>query len=148
MENKVEEFTTLLQGMMTVPEYDVRFTKLFRYALELMSTELKKARKFEHGLQLSIIPKPSVLRLKTYADVLECTLKVEQNCDEFRKIHEKCPARSQRFDYPNKKQKTSSWSYRGFTAPQPQPSFQPICLTVGSLAIIEKIVRKGMYLIV
>ena len=47
MENKVEEFTTLLQGMMTVPEYYARFTKLFWYAPELVFTELKKASKFE-----------------------------------------------------------------------------------------------------
>ncbi|XP_024195741.1 uncharacterized protein LOC112198877 [Rosa chinensis] len=110
-EAKVEKFNKLYQGKMSAMEYDARFTELSRYAPELVSTEAKKARKFEHGLRPNIRLKVSVLRLPTYAEVLERALIVEADCEEFKKVREKTRQRmGQHSGNPNKKQRTSSSS--------------------------------------
>ncbi|XP_024196313.1 uncharacterized protein LOC112199543 [Rosa chinensis] len=88
-EAKVEEFNKLYQGKMSAMEYDARFAELSRYAPELVSTEAKKARKFECGLRPNIRSKVSVLRLPTNAKVLERALIAEADCEEFKKVREK-----------------------------------------------------------
>ena len=39
---------------MLVAQYAVEFTSLVRFALELVSTDKKKATKFQHGLRVKI----------------------------------------------------------------------------------------------
>src|SRR3954463_12286086 len=53
-EKKEEEFKSLEQGNMTVDQYLAVFTWLARYFPELVSTDEKKARKFQKGLQRDV----------------------------------------------------------------------------------------------
>ncbi|XP_028059897.1 uncharacterized protein LOC114263531 [Camellia sinensis] len=49
-DRNVIEFENLKQGNKTVAEYEAQFTKLARFALHMVNTDYKKARKFEGGL--------------------------------------------------------------------------------------------------
>ena len=49
-EQKKSEFIHLLQRMMTVTEYESRFTALSRFAEEMVADEAMNCRKFESGL--------------------------------------------------------------------------------------------------
>ncbi|XP_028057444.1 uncharacterized protein LOC114261372 [Camellia sinensis] len=51
-DRKVSEFEQLKQGIMSVAEYESKFTELARYAPHMVDTEYKKARKFEGGLHV------------------------------------------------------------------------------------------------
>ena len=53
-EHKVYEFVELVQGTNTVAQYEAEFTALSLYAPELVSTEAKKAAKFQRGLRADI----------------------------------------------------------------------------------------------
>src|SRR3954470_8235283 len=53
-EKKEEEFKVLEEGNMTVDQYLAVFTRLARYFPELVSTEEKKARKFQKGLRRDV----------------------------------------------------------------------------------------------
>src|SRR3954463_3185916 len=53
-EKKEEEFKNLEQGNMTVDQYLAVFTRLARYFPESVSTEEKKARKFQKGLRRDV----------------------------------------------------------------------------------------------
>ncbi|XP_022847478.1 uncharacterized protein LOC111369990 [Olea europaea var. sylvestris] len=46
---KQKEFLKLVQGQMTVAEYQVRFIELSKYAQVLVSNEIDKCRRFENG---------------------------------------------------------------------------------------------------
>ncbi|XP_073129583.1 uncharacterized protein [Henckelia pumila] len=48
------EFMDLVQGSMTVAEYEAEFHRLIHYAPEFMEDELRKTRKFVQGLNLEI----------------------------------------------------------------------------------------------
>ncbi|KAF5472185.1 hypothetical protein F2P56_008922 [Juglans regia] len=49
-EDKAMKFTTLVQGTMTVHQYEAKFTKLSHFAAYFIPDEEKKACKFEQGL--------------------------------------------------------------------------------------------------
>ena len=49
-DQKIVEFLNLTKGKMVVVEYNVKFMELSRYALHIVLTESRKARKFEVGL--------------------------------------------------------------------------------------------------
>ena len=51
---KAREFLELRQGMITVLEYVVKFTKLACFADDYVATDIAKVRKFKDGLKLSI----------------------------------------------------------------------------------------------
>ena len=50
-DQKIQEFLNLKQGKITVGEYNTKFIVLCRYAPHIVSTESRKARKFEAGLR-------------------------------------------------------------------------------------------------
>ncbi|XP_028111377.1 uncharacterized protein LOC114309769 [Camellia sinensis] len=78
-DRKVSEFENLKQGNKTVAEYETKFTELARFALHLIDTDYKKARKFEGGLRDSILEKINVLKVQKYVDVLDRAIIVESN---------------------------------------------------------------------
>ena len=53
-EQKVYEFVELVQGAKIVAQYEAKFATLSRYAPKLVSTEAKKAAKFQRGLRANI----------------------------------------------------------------------------------------------
>src|SRR3954469_8445963 len=54
MDRKHEEFCNLTQGRRTVDEYHREFNRLARYALEEVSTDSKKQKRFRRGLNTGL----------------------------------------------------------------------------------------------
>ncbi|XP_028064594.1 uncharacterized protein LOC114267729 [Camellia sinensis] len=73
----VSEFQELKQGIMSVAEYEAKFTELARFAPHMVDTDYKKARKFESGLDLDILDRVRVLNLSMYVNVLDRALMEE-----------------------------------------------------------------------
>lgn len=65
------EFLKLVQGNMTLVEYECKFYKLAHYTPHLVYTEQCKTMHFEKGLRLKLYNLIVVLRLLTYIDVLQ-----------------------------------------------------------------------------
>ena len=53
-EKREDEFIKLRQGTSSVAEYEERFTKLSRYASELVATERRRIRQFVQGFNVEI----------------------------------------------------------------------------------------------
>lgn len=70
-DQKETEFLELRQGSMSVVEYETKFNQLSRYAIHLVDTYIKKARRFERGLRPEIGGIMASLGLNTYAEAIE-----------------------------------------------------------------------------
>jgi hypothetical protein len=70
-DQKETEFLELKQGSMSVVEYETKFNQLSRYAIHLVDTDIKKARRFERGLRPEIGGIMAGLGLTTYAEAIE-----------------------------------------------------------------------------
>lgn len=70
-EAKLEEFLSLYQGNMTVMVYEALFIALSRFAHDLVSTNFKKACRFECGVRPFLRSKITILRLPTNDEVVE-----------------------------------------------------------------------------
>ena len=79
---KVREFTNLIQGAMTVAEYEVKFDQLSRYAMHLVASEQDKCNKFEAGLRMEIKKGISTRDMHTFTDLREAALRVERLIEE------------------------------------------------------------------
>ena len=79
---------------MTVMEYNVKFMELSRYAPHIVSTESRKARKFEVGLRWNIKNKVDILRLPTHQEVLQRALIAEGSLNEMSQFWENRKKRS------------------------------------------------------
>ncbi|XP_027155548.1 uncharacterized protein LOC113755883, partial [Coffea eugenioides] len=62
---------------MSVAEYEVQFTKLFRFAPELVATEQGRVKRFVQGLNVKIQEGLAAVRLDTFADAVERAQRVE-----------------------------------------------------------------------
>ncbi|GFY87122.1 hypothetical protein Acr_05g0007610 [Actinidia rufa] len=81
-DQKVQEFLNLKQGNMIVVEYNAKFIELSRYAPRIVSTESRKARRFEAGLRWNIKNKVDILRLPTHQEVLHTAFIAEESLNE------------------------------------------------------------------
>ncbi|XP_028054441.1 uncharacterized protein LOC114258654 [Camellia sinensis] len=70
-EQKASEFLHLRQGTMSVPAYESKFTRLARFAPYVIPTKALKARKFVARLDAEIKDRLEVLKLPTYAEVVD-----------------------------------------------------------------------------
>ena len=70
-ERKEEEFISLKQRALTVAEYETQFTKLSKYAPEMVSTDEKRRRRFLQGLNVKRQRSLVSARMDTYADMVE-----------------------------------------------------------------------------
>ncbi|GFZ21569.1 hypothetical protein Acr_29g0007310 [Actinidia rufa] len=61
--------------------YNAKFMELSRYALHIVSTESRKARRFEAGLRWNIKNKVEILRLPTHQEVLHAALIAEESVE-------------------------------------------------------------------
>ncbi|KAF7141664.1 hypothetical protein RHSIM_Rhsim06G0042800 [Rhododendron simsii] len=93
-EQMIAEFLDLRQGNLTVTEYAAKFTRLSRFATYVVDTEDKKARKFEGGLKDDFKTKVKLLKLPTYAEVLDRALILENDEKELAKRRDHKRARS------------------------------------------------------
>ncbi|XP_058106969.1 uncharacterized protein LOC131250704 [Magnolia sinica] len=73
------EFLRLQQGGMSVAQYENHFTELSRYASEMIASEAIKMRRFTAGLRSDIRSKICCVNIRTYAELVEMSIKAEQD---------------------------------------------------------------------
>ncbi|GFY95307.1 hypothetical protein Acr_10g0006920 [Actinidia rufa] len=88
-DQKIQEFLNLKQGNMIVVVYNAKFMELSRYAPHIVSTESRKARRFEAGLRWNIKNKVKILRLPTHQEVLHAALIAEESLNEISQFRNK-----------------------------------------------------------
>ncbi|XP_058078529.1 uncharacterized protein LOC131226824 [Magnolia sinica] len=76
---KENEFLRLQQGGMSVAQYENCFTELSRYASEMMANEVIKMRRFTAGLRSGIRSKICCVNIRTYAELVEMSIRAEQD---------------------------------------------------------------------
>ncbi|XP_022846659.1 uncharacterized protein LOC111369392 isoform X2 [Olea europaea var. sylvestris] len=79
---KQEEFLKLVQGQMTVAEYQVRFIELSKYAQVLVSNEIDKCRRFENGLREEIRSVVTAAGWNVFGKLVESALRVEKSISD------------------------------------------------------------------
>ena len=62
---------------MSVTEYETQFTKLSKFALELVATEQKRKWQFIQGLNLEIQETLAALQINTFIETLDIAQRVE-----------------------------------------------------------------------
>ena len=90
-EKKEEEFINLKQEKMIVVQYEAKFSKLFKYAPDMVRTEEKHKRHFLQGLTLEIQDALTTARLGTYVEAVEMAQRTENSkaqLREYRKSQE------------------------------------------------------------
>ena len=63
-------------------EYERRFTELSRYAMEFISTESNRAKRFKQGLRLAIRQKLVALKIREYGDMVDRAALVERDIED------------------------------------------------------------------
>ncbi|KAL8089313.1 hypothetical protein AgCh_038934 [Apium graveolens] len=63
----------------SVAEYEAKFTELARFALDYVSSEAQKAKRFQQGLKPEIWSGVVVLQLKTYTSVVQAAIVIESD---------------------------------------------------------------------
>ncbi|XP_071921773.1 uncharacterized protein [Coffea arabica] len=76
-ENKEDEFIRFHHGAQTVAEYESQFTRLSKFALELIVTEQRRIRHFVQRLNVEIQKDPAVAQLSAFSDAVEKAQRVE-----------------------------------------------------------------------
>ncbi|XP_057982315.1 uncharacterized protein LOC131167528 [Malania oleifera] len=78
-EEKIEEFTNLTQGNMTVGEYAAKFVELSRFAPFFIPNEVKKTRKFEKGMRHRIYELVVGFQVQNFSNLVEKALVLEKS---------------------------------------------------------------------
>ncbi|EXB66622.1 hypothetical protein L484_024918 [Morus notabilis] len=78
-EEKALEFMCLLQGDMSIREYEAKFNDLSRFAPSLVESEHMRCLKFEKGLKNSVRRSLVALRLRNFRDLVAAATRVEQD---------------------------------------------------------------------
>ena len=72
----------LKQNEMTVAEYELKFTQLSVYAMNLVATEEDKCLKFEEGLTYEICSKLTLYDLETFPRLITAVIRAEKLVNE------------------------------------------------------------------
>ena len=80
------DFINLVQGSMTVVQYEVKFISLSKFARAFVSMEKEKAKQFMRGLRLSIRNKFVENLIKVYSTMVSSAAAIEKTRDKTRKI--------------------------------------------------------------
>ncbi|XP_024198184.1 uncharacterized protein LOC112201522 [Rosa chinensis] len=110
---KAREFVNLVQGELSIADYQAKFEELMRFAPNMILDEYTKAKRFEDGLKPMIREKVAILKLNRYADVVERALIAEQSVLESLKT----------LDFKNPSPPTSESQREGQNGRQPKPDF-------------------------
>ncbi|GFS29011.1 hypothetical protein Acr_00g0004970 [Actinidia rufa] len=113
------EFINLVQGSMTVAQYEAKFTSLSRFAKAFVLTEEEKAKQFMWGLRPSIRNKIAGNLIKVYSTMVSAATAIEETLNETRKIQN---PKSQREGTSNQSEGRSSKKPRNFTTQQQYPA--------------------------
>ncbi|XP_027184026.1 uncharacterized protein LOC113782333 [Coffea eugenioides] len=76
-EKKEDEFIRLRKGTQIVAEYESQFTRLSKFAPELIVTEQRRVRRFIQGLNVEIQKDLVVAQINTFSEAVEKALRVE-----------------------------------------------------------------------
>ncbi|XP_071933823.1 uncharacterized protein [Coffea arabica] len=74
---KKDEFIRVRQGAQTVAEYESQFTRLSKFAPELIVTEQRRIRRFVEEMNVEIQKDLAVAQINTFSDVVEKVQQVE-----------------------------------------------------------------------
>mgnify|MGYP004705640451 CR=1 FL=1 len=107
-EKREDKVIKLRQGTFSVAEYEGKFTKLSKYAPELVINERKRIRRFVQGLNVEIQEGLAAAQISTFTEALEKAQRVES-------------ARLQVRDFHTKKMNTPSYSYGQASKSAPPP---------------------------
>ena len=88
-EKMEDEFIKLRQGTSSVAEYEGKFTKLSKYAPELVTNERRRIRRFVQGLDVEIQEGLAAAQISTFTEVLEKAQRVESARLQVRDFHAK-----------------------------------------------------------
>ncbi|XP_059635307.1 uncharacterized protein LOC132277470 [Cornus florida] len=72
-----EQYNSLIQGTMSVTEYENKFTSLSRFAQEIVRNEADKTRKFISGLHYQMKSLITAQYFKVYSEAMERALMLE-----------------------------------------------------------------------
>lgn len=84
---KRSEFFRLVQGSLTVEEYEKKFLDLSRFATSVVGDERERCRRFEDGLRFEIRTTVTASRYTEFGEVVEATRRVEHSIVEGRRFH-------------------------------------------------------------
>nr|XP_027082262.1 uncharacterized protein LOC113704571 [Coffea arabica] len=76
-EKREFDFIKLRQGTLSVSEYETQFTKLSKFAPELIATEQRRVRRFVQGLNVEIQEALAAAQINTFTEVLEKAQRIE-----------------------------------------------------------------------
>ncbi|XP_027167083.1 uncharacterized protein LOC113767103 [Coffea eugenioides] len=82
-----DEFIKLKQGTLSVAEYEGKFTKLSKYAPELVTNERKRIRRFVQGLNVKIQEGLAAAQSSTFTEALEKAQRVESARMQVKNFH-------------------------------------------------------------
>ncbi|XP_027156973.1 uncharacterized protein LOC113780155 [Coffea eugenioides] len=88
-ERREDDFIRLRQGASSVVEYETQFTKLSRFASELVLTEQKRIRRFIHGLNVEIQEALAATQLDTFSQALEKAQRIETARKQVKAFHDR-----------------------------------------------------------
>ncbi|XP_058106359.1 uncharacterized protein LOC131249573 [Magnolia sinica] len=83
---KENEFWRLQQGGMSVAKYEKWFTELSRYAPRIVADEETRMRCFNEGLRVGIRTKMCCANIRTYAELVEMSLRSEQDRERLSRV--------------------------------------------------------------
>ena len=70
-EKREDDFIKFRQGTLSIAEYETQFTKLSKFAPELIATEQRRVRRFVQGLNVEIQEALAAAQINTFTEVLE-----------------------------------------------------------------------------
>ena len=76
-ERREDEFIRLRQGSQSVADYEMQFTKLSRFAPELVMTEQRRIRHFIQGLNVELQEALAAIPIDTFSQALERAQRIE-----------------------------------------------------------------------
>ncbi|XP_027169495.1 uncharacterized protein LOC113769230 [Coffea eugenioides] len=98
-ERREEDFICLRQGPLSVAEYETQFTKLSRFAPELVLTDRKRIRRFVQGLNVEIQEALAAAQLDTFSQTLEKAQRIETARSQVKVFRDKKRTPSDTYTY-------------------------------------------------
>ncbi|KAH9658749.1 Endonuclease [Citrus sinensis] len=92
---KRSEFLRLVQGAMSVEEYEKKFLDLSRFAISAVGDERERCKRFEEGLRFEIRTTVTASRYTEFIEVVEAAKRVEHSISEGRRVQALKQKRSQ-----------------------------------------------------
>ncbi|XP_027184013.1 uncharacterized protein LOC113782320 [Coffea eugenioides] len=86
-EKREDDFIKLKQGLLSMAKYEERFTKLSKFAPELVVTERKRIRRFIQGLNVEIQESLAAAQITTFTDALDKAQRVENAKSQSKAFH-------------------------------------------------------------